>query len=523
MVRKLKRGTEWDTTWERCLHAAPEAFDAEGIRNLVGGEWRKIGDTREHVTPIDGSVIQGPPLVTHDEAVEAVALAVREHAAWAKVSLDERRAKVTAALDEMEAERDLLALLLVWEIGKPWRLAMADVERCIDGVRWYVGQIERQLAVAGPRKPLPGPVSNIASWNYPMSVQVHAELVQMLAGNAVIAKTPSQGGFHCLTLAHAFMRRAGLPVTLLSGQGRELGDALIRGDGIGALAFVGGRANGRLAATSLADTGRRHMLEQEGLNTWGIWDFTDWSMLAAHLRKGFEYGKQRCTAYPRYVVQRKLFDEFLATYLPVISDVRFGHPLGVESDHDALPDLDFGPVIHATKAADLVERLVEGVNGGGIPLYRGSRDRDGLFLDSQGSEASRAAYVAPSCVLAPASSWSLHHSEPFGPLDSVVVVDTESELIAAMNASNGALVASVATDDLGFAARVTEELQAFKVGVNRPRSRGDREEVFGGKGASWKGAFVGGDLLVAAVTVGARGDDERLYGNFPSYSLYPAI
>ena len=51
--------------------------------------------------------------------------------------------------------------------------------------------IERQLALGTPqeRLPLPGPVSNIASWNYPMSVLVHAELVQLLAGNAVIART----------------------------------------------------------------------------------------------------------------------------------------------------------------------------------------------------------------------------------------------------------------------------------------------------------------------------------------------
>jgi acyl-CoA reductase-like NAD-dependent aldehyde dehydrogenase len=46
-------------------------------------------------------------------------------------------------------------------------------------------------------------VSSIASWNYPVSVQLHAELVRALAGKAVVAKTPSQGGFHCLTLAHA--------------------------------------------------------------------------------------------------------------------------------------------------------------------------------------------------------------------------------------------------------------------------------------------------------------------------------
>jgi hypothetical protein len=72
-----------------------------------------------------------------------------------------------------------------------------------------------------------------------------------------------------------------------------------------------------------------------------------------------------------------------------------------------------------------------------------------------------------------------------------------------------------------FAARAGEQLQAFKVGINRPRSRGDRDEVFGGIGESWKGAFVGGDLFVQAVTVGPEGESERLYGNFPSYSLYP--
>ena len=75
-----------------------------------------------------------------------------------------------------------------------------------------------------------------------------------------------------------------------------------------------------------------------------------------------------------------------------------------------------------------------------------------------------------------------------------------------MNASNGALVASLACDDEELAAKLAVDVQAFKVGINRPRSRGDREEPFGGRGASWKGAFVGGDLLVQAVTVG---DAER--------------
>ncbi len=514
----LAPGTSWAQTYERCTQAAPEAFDSDRLRNLTGGEWLRSGEPGEHVSPVDGSAIPGPPRISQGEAVDAVEQARRQHETWLKVDVDERRAAVTAAVDMMAEHRDLLALLLVWEIGKPWRLACADVDRCLDGVRWYVGQIERQLDLGSDqqRRALPGPVSNIASWNYPMSVQVHAELVQALAGNAVVAKTPSQGGFHCLTLAHAFMHRAGLPVTLVSGEGAKLGDALIRNDGIGALAFVGGRSNGRAAATALADTSRRHFLEQEGLNAWGIWEFSQWDTLAQHLHKGFEYAKQRCTAYPRYVVQRRMAPQFLEMYLPVIKGVRFGHPLAVAAAGDPLPDLDFGPVIHARKATELVEQYDEALRGRGIPLYRGSTADDGSFVDGQDISA----YVAPACVLEPPSNWSLHHAEPFGPLDSVVV-DTESELLAAMNASNGCLVASVATDDADFAGRVSEQLQAFKVGVNKPRSRGDREEVFGGIGESWKGAFVGGDLLVRAVTHGPEGDAERLYGNFPGYSSYP--
>jgi acyl-CoA reductase-like NAD-dependent aldehyde dehydrogenase len=312
------------------------------------------------------------------------------------------------------------------------------------------------------------------------------------------------------------MARAGLPITLLSGAGSKLGEVLVSNASLGALAFVGGRSNGRAVATSLADRKRRHFLEQEGLNAWGVWDFGQWPLLAQHIRKGFEYAKQRCTAYPRFVVQRRLLPAFLETYLPVLHDLRFGHPLAVEAPGDALPELDFGPVISDRKAGELGDQFEEALAGRALPLYRGSLG-DGRFLPNQDVSA----YVAPASVLEPPAQWSLHHAEPFGPLDSVVCVDTEAEFLAAMNASNGCLVASIATDDATFGARVAEQLQAFKVGINKPRSRGDRDEVFGGIGESWKGAFVGGDLLVQAVTSGPDGDDERLYGNFPDYSSYP--
>ena len=75
--------------------------------------------------------------------------------------------------------------------------------------------------------------------------------------------------------------------------------------------------------------------------------------LAAHLKKGFEYAKQRCTAYPRYVVQRTLFDRFLTMYLQVARSLTFGHPLAVVDPEDEPPNLDFGPLINAAKVTEL--------------------------------------------------------------------------------------------------------------------------------------------------------------------------
>ncbi|MFH8407416.1 aldehyde dehydrogenase family protein [Streptomyces sp. NPDC018019] len=512
----LKPGMSWQDAWSRSLAAAPEAFRDERVLNLWAGAWHADGDPLPATTPVDNTPIAGPPRLDADAALRAVRAALDQHRAWRHVPLPERKARVTAALDALDEHRDLLALLLVWEIGKPWALARADVDRAVDGVRWYVAEIDRMLVSdAGPRTPLPGPVSNIASWNYPMSVLVHAMLVQALAGNAVIAKTPTDGGLACLTLACALAHRAGVPATLVSGTGGELSPALVRAPEIGCVSFVGGRDTGARVATAVADLGKRHILEQEGLNTWGIWNFSGWDELTPLLRKTFDYAKQRCTAYPRFVVQRAAFADFLAAYLPAVRAVRFGHPLAVADPADPLPALDYGPLINAAKAKELADLTTEAISRGAVPLHRGSL-ADGRFLPSQDTSA----YLPPTTLLAPPPSSPLHHAEPFGPVDTIVLVDTEAELLAAMNASNGALVATLSTDDPATYARLAPQIRAFKTGHGRPRSRGDREELFGGFGASWRGAFVGGPLLVHAVTDPPA--PERLPGNFPDYHLMPS-
>ncbi|TDD02581.1 aldehyde dehydrogenase family protein [Nonomuraea deserti] len=508
---QLKPGTAWRDAYDRCHTAAPEAFHDDRVLNHWGGMWHRDGRPVPGFSPLDGTAIAGLPRLDRAGAGRAVAGAVEEHNRWRYLPMAERKAMVAAAVESMAAHRDLLALLLVWEIGKPWKTACADVDRCLDGVRWYLDEIDRMVA---GRTPLPGPVSNIASWNYPMSVLMHAMLVQALAGNAVIAKTPTDGGLCCLTLACALAVREGLPFTLVSGGGAELSPVLVAGRALGCVSFVGGRDAGAKVVTSLADLGRRHVLEQEGLNCWGVWEYGDWDLLTRQIRASFDYGKQRCTAYPRFVVQRSAFHEFLGAYVSAVESLRFGHPLAVAEPDDPLPELAFGPLINASKAKELADQVDEAVARGGVPIHRAAI-QSGHFLPGQDISA----YFAPTAILNPPPSSPLHHAEPFGPVDTIVLVDTEAELLAAMNASNGALVATLSCDDEETFHRLAPEVRAFKVGHNKPRSRGDREELFGGLGASWRGAFVGGELLVRAATSGP--DNERLPGNFPHYTLLP--
>src|SRR5262249_13604620 len=136
MTLMLKPGTSWTETYARARQVTPEAFDEDRVRNLWDGRWHRDGEPGPASSPIDGGGIAGPPMLARATAEEAVRAATAQHEAWRGVPLVERKAKVSAALDELTKHRDLLALLLVWEIGKPWRTACADVDRCIDGVRW---------------------------------------------------------------------------------------------------------------------------------------------------------------------------------------------------------------------------------------------------------------------------------------------------------------------------------------------------------------------------------------------------
>ncbi len=502
----------WDKVLVKTRALVPEAFNSERrILNLIGRSWQEPGYDRPYKTPNDGTMLGAPPFISYEIARNAVQSAASEQLEWVRVDLDERRRRVQQCLEEMKLNREILIALLMWEIGKPLKIAEADVDRCISGVEWYIAKIEGML---GDRKPL-GMVSNIASWNYPLSALFHAVLVQVLAGNSAIIKTPTDGGLYALTVSAAFARRAGLPVSLVSGPGGDLSRALVSDPMVSCLSFIGGKETGNAIAERMEMRGVPYMLEMEGINAYGVWEFSNWPELEKQIKKGFEYGKQRCTAYVRFVVQRKLFPRFLDTYFKVVKSLRYGHPVAASGAAEGPPAFDFGPLISPGKAAELHADVNEAMQRGATCLFEGQFD-ESCFVAGQ----DRSAYFAPVALLNIPKHCTLYHLEPFGPVDSFLVVDRMDELIHEMNVSNGSLVSSIACDDAALVTKIAAQLRSYKVGINVARSRGDRDETFGGLGQSWKGCFVGGRLLVEAVTRGS-GPEEQPFGNFSEYTRLP--
>lgn len=161
---------EWSRVAASTRKLAPEAFDSNGqVLNLIEGEWKEPGHPRPYHSANDGTLLGTLPMLDAAAARRAVEFAAREFSSWSKIDLNERKRRISECLAGLRENHELLTYLLMWEIGKPLDLAQSDVDRCISGVEWYVENVEAML---GRRKPL-GLVSNIASWNYPLSVIVH--------------------------------------------------------------------------------------------------------------------------------------------------------------------------------------------------------------------------------------------------------------------------------------------------------------------------------------------------------------
>ena len=422
------------------------------------------GSTVDVLDPATGEVLVAADLAGPEDVNAAVAAASDALPQWRSATPAERATVLLAWARELEAQSDELARTESSQTGKPLRLTTGfDVPGTIDNTAFFGGAARILEGVAAGeysgdhtsfvrREPV-GVVGSIAPWNYPLQMAAWKILPAVAAGNTVVLKPAEITPLTSLAYAEA-AAAAGMPagvVNVITGRGREAGEALVSHDGVAMVSFTGSTAVGRRVAGLAIDGVRRVHLELGGKAPFVVHDDADLeaavhgAVAGAMINTG-----QDCTAATRAIVHRSVHDDFVAGVADLMRALR----LGVQDDEDT----DLGPLVSFTQR-DRVAAHVDRAREEGAKVVCGGRNAEGGDLD-------RGAFYEPTLVTGAGPGSSLWSDEVFGPVLLSVPFDSDDEAIALANDTPYGLAASVWTKDVHRSLRAGREIQAGCCWVN---------------------------------------------------------
>ncbi|CAN5628974.1 L-glutamate gamma-semialdehyde dehydrogenase [soil metagenome] len=494
--------TEWRRAPGRARFAvAVNQADAAGPRDvpaLVAGERFMTAATSPSVDPAQPQrVIATAASCGAGEADEAVAAAVAVAEMWRHTSAAERAAVVFRAAHRLRRRRHELAAVEVFEAGKPWDEADADVCEAIDFCEYYARRM-LHLAAGGEVESPPGERNRltyagkgvaavIAPWNFPLAIPTGMTVAALVAGNPVVLKPAEQTPAVAAELVAALVD-AGLPagvIGFLPGRGEEVGARLVEHPDVAVVAFTGSRSVGleinRVAAVHRR--GQRHVkrvvAEMGGKNAMIVDTDADLDeAVPAIVASAFGYAGQKCSAASRLIVLDPVHDALVERLVEATRELALGHPrtMGVQ----------VGPLIDAAAQAKVRGHVERAPAVGQVLLARDDVPADGYF-------------VGPTIVGDVDPAAPLATDEIFGPVLTVQRAADLDDAIAAANDTDYALTAGILSRSPANVARASRELRAGNVYVNRSITGAVvGRQPFGGHGLSGVGSKAGGpDYLLA--------------------------
>jgi len=384
-------------------------------------------------------------------------------AAWAKISLSERCARIGVLKNKILEARDTLADTVVRESGKPRVEAkFADIFVALDTAAYFAKHgpaLLRPEAVPHHNsaakvksgslhfEPL-GVLAVISSWNYPLAIPLSQIIPALAAGNAVLCKT-SEFTPKCGALIGKLFREAGFPeglVTPLQGGG-DVGQALIDAHP-DKVFFTGSVPAGRHVAEACARRLIPSVLELGGKDAMLVLADADLDVTSSAAVWGsFTNCGQVCLSVERVFVESAVSSEFTQACVEKTQKLR----LGPGSD----PLTDVGPLIRPQHVQRMRELIAEAVQRGAKVLC-GGRPRPELGAN----------FFEPTVISGVDSSMKLFRDETFGPILAVQVVRDAEEALRLANDTEFALAASVWTRDTARGKAIARRLRAGTVMVN---------------------------------------------------------
>jgi acyl-CoA reductase-like NAD-dependent aldehyde dehydrogenase len=462
---------------------------------LIIGDAREAagnGETIAHVYPGNGQVTRELRMANAADLDRAVETARKALPEWRGMPGDKRRNLFMKLADMLEARSAEFAPSLIAENGG---IAMAAPYMGYDAAqkfRYFGGWTDKIHGRTVPMWGAPahdyvsyvpyGVVGVIVPWNGPLFAATMVIAPALAAGNCIVLKSPDLAPYSALKLVE-IMLEAGFPpgvVNVITGAA-DVGEAMVAHPGIDKIQFIGSDRTARAVLANAAQTLKPCGLELGGKSAVIVFDDADLQVAAQKCITGaVSANGQGCVNGTRLLVQRGIYDAYLATLSAVAAHIRVGDPM----DQQTM----MGPVITEAALTRISGMIERGVEQGGQLVCGGERMggecADGFFL--------------PVTVLADVANESeIAQQEVFGPVLAVTPFDSEEEAIALANATDYGLGAYVHTQNLRRAHSVTSQLDAGMIHVNGSGEAMQPNCPFGGFKHSGHGRLGGEEGLHA--------------------------
>ena len=463
------------------------------LRNYIDGAFRAPANGRylDNLEPATGEVYSLIPDSGAEDVDRAVAAAKKAYPGWSALTAAERSKHLLAVAHRIEERLDELAAAESRDNGKPLKLARTvDIPRARDNFAFYATAILHDWSETHDmgahgfnytlRRPI-GVAACISPWNLPLYLFSWKIAPALAAGNTVVAK-PSEVTPYTAYLLSEILHEVGFPAGVLNivhGTGPGVGEPLVTHPDVPMISFTGGTATGARINTLAAPSFKKLSLELGGKNPNLIFADCDFeSMLRTTLQSSFANQGQICLCGSRILVERPIYDRFVAEFTERVRALRVGLP----SD----PETQVGAVVSAPHRDKILSYIA-------LAQEEGGRVECGGHTVAVAG-APHGYFIAPTVITGLSMSCRTNQEEIFGPVVTVMPFDSEEEALALANATKYGLAATLWTSNLQRAHRVAHELEAGIVWINSWLVR-DLRTPFGGVKQSGLGREGGFEAL----------------------------
>jgi acyl-CoA reductase-like NAD-dependent aldehyde dehydrogenase len=428
---------------------------------LIGGTWQPAasGRTEDVTSPFDGTVTGTVPVAGAEDVRSALDRAEAGAALWRRTPAHERMRILLRAADLADGRAEQIAQVISAEAGKTITEARGEAARSGDLIRLAAFEGTQLYGDALPldanrgtgldkigftvHQPV-GIVVAITPFNYPALLVLHKLAPALATGNAVVLKPARTTPLTALALARCFID-AGLPdgvLSVVTGPGSSLGDALVTDPRVRKVSFTGSTATGE-RITRIAGI-KKLSLELGSSGPVVVLPDADIELAASAVAAGgYINAGQVCISVQRVITHPAVGPDFLDALVPKVEAIRTGDPRSAGTA--------MGTLITATEAERVTESIRQAVAEGAKLLTGGERE---------------GAIVSPAVVAGVDPRSAFSQEELFGPAVAVSSAEDTEDAIAQANATPYGLGAGIFTSDVSGAVRAIREIDAGNVHIN---------------------------------------------------------